>query len=514
MQLSKKIATTTNGVVHSKPSQTIFELPEKVLQFGTGVLLRGLPDYFIDKANKQNIFSGRIVVVKSTDGGDAAAFDEQDSLYTQCIRGIQGNNIVDEYVINASISRVLSAKSQWQQILDCAKDPEMEIIISNTTEVGIVLIETDDMNAAPPSSFPGKLLAFLYQRYKNFNGDVNKGMVIVPTELITDNGTKLQKIVIELAHLNKCDYAFIDWLENANHFCNSLVDRIVPGKLSATQQTEIEAKLGYSDKLTIASEIYSLWAIESASEKVKDVLSFASADSGVIISNDINKFRELKLRLLNGTHTFSCGVAYLAGFETVKQAMDDKTLGLYVYDLAMQEMVPCVAGDNISNLEAQEFAQKVMDRFRNPFIEHKWISITLNYTHKMKMRNVPMLEAHYKKNLYAPDMMAMGFAAYILFMKCVPGESGNYYGEYNGSVYILQDEHAGYFHQLWHAGMILPEMVRKLLADKNLWGTDLSQLPSLATAVTSYLQAFIADGVLLTIKNYQQLRNKVESHEA
>jgi tagaturonate reductase len=513
MQLSKSLLSQLNGAIKSKPAENLFQLPEKVLQFGTGVLLRGLPDYFIDKANKQNVFNGRVVVVKSTDSGGADAFDLQDGLYTHCIRGLHEQKMVDEFIINSSISRVLSAATQWKEVLACAANPDLQVIVSNTTEVGIVLLPDDNIKGNPPQSFPGKLLAFLNERYKKFNGDINKGLVIVPTELITDNGSKLQSIVMELAHLNKFDYAFIDWLENANSFCNTLVDRIVPGKLPAAQQKEAEAKLGYNDELMIMSEPYSLWAIESTNKKVQDVLSFAKTDSGMVITEDINKFRELKLRLLNGTHTFSCGLAHLAGFETVKEAMNDKTMGLYVYDLMVHEAAACITNGKISQLEALEFANSVIERFRNPFIDHKWISITLNYTYKMKTRNVPLLIEHYRRDLFIPSHMAMGFAAYILFMKCEPSESGKYYGENNGVIYPVQDDQAAYFHQQWKSDS-LNELVITVLGNKNLWGEDLNSLPGFALAVTNYMESFIQKGVIATIKEYQVNRDKVESHEA
>ena len=199
MQLSKEIIkkiTPQAGLII--PDEKLFSLPEKVLQFGTGVLLRGLPDYFIDKANRKGIFNGRVVVVKSTSQGSADAFDKQDGLYTLCVKGIENGEMTEEAIINSSISRVLSAKEQWAEILACAHNPEMKIIISNTTEVGIVLTD-DDIKLSPPNSFPGKLLAFLYERYKAFYGREDSGMVIVPTELIIDNGTKLRSIVLELA---------------------------------------------------------------------------------------------------------------------------------------------------------------------------------------------------------------------------------------------------------------------------------------------------------------------------
>jgi tagaturonate reductase len=513
MQLSKNLIPKLNGAINSKPTEGLFQLPERVLQFGTGVLLRGLPDYFIDKANKKGIFNGRVVIVKSTASGGADAFDVQEGLYTHCIRGLHEQKMVDEFIVNASVSRVLSATTQWQDVLACAANPDLQAVISNTTEVGIVLLPDDNIKGNPPVSFPGKLLAFLYERYKIFQGDPNKGLIIVPTELITDNGAKLQSIVMELAHLNKFDYAFLDWLETANCFCNSLVDRIVPGKLPQDQQKEAEKKLGYKDDLMIMSEPYSLWAIETVNKKVKEVLSFATTDNGVVITDDINKFRELKLRLLNGTHSFSCGLAHLAGFETVKEGMNDKTLGQYVHDLMVHEIVPCISNEKISSAEALEFASSVIDRFRNPFIDHKWISITLNYTHKMKTRNVPLIAEHYRRGLSLPNYMAMGFAAYILFMKCEPGESGQYYGEHNGVIYPVQDVQAEYFHQQWRSDS-LNEIVINILSNENVWGENLNLLPGFALAVTNYMESFIQKGVIATIKEQQASKDKVETHEA
>jgi len=188
MILSKNSLKSVNKSNVSVPAEQVLELPEKVLQFGTGVLLRGLPDYFIDKANKQNIFNGRIVIIKSTASGGADAFATQDGLYTHVIQGIEDGNRVEETLINASVSRVLSAQNEWNAVLECAANPVMEVIISNTTEVGISLIADDKITAAPPVSFPCKLLAFLHQRYEVFNGASDKGMVIVPTELLVDNG--------------------------------------------------------------------------------------------------------------------------------------------------------------------------------------------------------------------------------------------------------------------------------------------------------------------------------------
>jgi tagaturonate reductase len=493
-----------NGKLADFSAIASFDLPEKVLQFGTGVLLRGLPDYFIDKANKQGIFNGKVVVVKSTATGDADAFSKQDGLYTLCIRGIEAGEKVEENILNTSISRVLSAKNEWQKVLDCASDPDMQIVISNTTEVGITLLPTDDIKSDPPESFPGKLLAFLYKRYQVFNGDVTKGMVIVPTELITANGKKLESIVEELAHLNKLEYEFIDWLENANYFCNSLVDRIVPGKLPAVKQTELEKQLGYTDELMIMSEVYRLWAIESDNEKVKEILSFAQADDGVIIAANIDRFRELKLRLLNGSHTFSCGLAHLAGFHTVKDAMNDATFSTYITNLVMQEIAPAIVNHEITLQEAKNFAAIVLDRYRNPHIDHQWLSITMQYSSKMQMRNIPTILNYYEKIGSIPEYMALGFAAHILFMRSEKDALNKFWGEVNGRKYLINDDNAAYYAEAWKQ-FSTQELVQKLLSNTEHWGTDLSALPGFAEAVHKNLNGLLAEGAATMLARAKEI---------
>ncbi|RZM11462.1 MAG: tagaturonate reductase, partial [Pedobacter sp.] len=468
------------GNISAKPGLTVptaamLQLPERVLQFGTGVLLRGLPDYFIDKANRAGVFNGRVVVVKSTDTGGADAFDQQNGLFTLCVRGIENGQKQEEAIINSSISRVLSAKSQWEEILHCAGNPDMHLIISNTTEVGIVLKEDDDIHAAPPASFPAKLLAFLYRRFTFFKGAESSGMVIIPTELIIGNGDKLKDIVLKLAEKNKLDHEFILWLKQHNHFCNSLVDRIVPGKLNGDDKTTTEEKLGYSDDLMIMSETFRLWAIESDNPKVKEVLSFAKVDDGVVIAPDIEKFRELKLRLLNGTHTFSCGVAFLAGFTFVKDAMNDPQLERFVKNLMDEEISPSLSGKDITAAEAADFAGKVVDRFKNPFLDHQWIAITLNYTSKMKMRNLPLLLRYHDQHKNVPAHMALGFAAYVLFMKGTLNAAGKYEGSWQGKTYPIQDEMAGYFAEVWAAGDVA-SVVDTILSNTKLWEYDLTTL--------------------------------------
>lgn len=497
-QLSKIVPSPALSI----PGENSIGLPEKVLQFGTGVLLRGLPDYFIDKANKQGIFNGRIVVVKSTAKGSTDAFEQQDGLYTIAVRGIEEQQTVEENIINASISRVLGAADEWNEVLQCAHDSQIELIISNTTEVGITLVE-ESIFANPPSSFPAKLTAFLYERFKTFKGSRKGGMVIIPTELITDNGTKLKNIVLQLAKFNQLENEFINWLESSNHFCNSLVDRIVPGKLSAQDQQATEELLGYTDELMIMAEPFCLWAIESDSERVKDLLSFSKVDDGVVIAPDIEKFRELKLRLLNGTHSFSCAIAALAGFGTVKDAMKDKQLSSFVRQLMMEEIARSMNDDLVTYDESVAFANKVVDRFSNPFLLHKWLSISLNYTSKMKMRNVPLIIRYFEKFNKVPGRMALGFAAYIVFMNCRKGSDGAYHGEINGNTFVIEDEKAAFFAEQWALGNT-DTIAVAVLSNTELWGTDLTQLNGFATAVVQNINTILADGMVAALNKRSQ----------
>jgi tagaturonate reductase len=490
------------------PAGYLFSLPEKVLQFGTGVLLRGLPDYFIDKANKQGVFSGRIVMVKSTSQGDTGFFTDQNNLYTQCIRGFENGKRTDEVVINASVSRVLTAAEQWKDILACAANPQLQVVVSNTTEVGIVLYPNDDVYATPPVSFPGKLLAFLLERYTVFNGSMESGLVIIPTELVPENATKLKGIITELAGQNHLEKAFIEWIAAANDFCNSLVDRIVPGKLPGEEKAATESRLGYKDDLMIMSEVYRLWAIETSRERTKNILSFSKTDKGVVIAGNIEKFRELKLRVLNGSHTFSCALALQMGFSTVRQAMEDALFRHFISSLMLDEIVPAIVSDRLTEEEGRRFSAEVLDRYKNPFIEHPWQGIALQYTSKMKLRNVPVLQQYYKKKGVVPRYMAFGFAAYGLFMKSQKKEA-SFTSHAGGREYVINDDKAVDLYHLWHSGNT-NNFVEKLLADTNLWGSNLDELPGFRAAVVADMEAIREQGVVATLQKMTGLANVVK----
>ena len=497
MILNKENLKNISSEKVTKPTAEMLVLPEQVIQFGTGVLLRGLPDYFIDKANYHGIFNGRIVVVKTTAKSGVDDFTDQDNLYTLCVKGIENGEMVEEYTINSSISRVLSASGEWDEILKTAHQPEIKVVISNTTEVGIVKSE-DQITASPPQSYPGKLLAFLHERYKAFNGSAESGMVILPTELISDNADKLKEILLELTILNKLGWDFENWLSTANHFCKTLVDRIVPGKLPAENQKAVEADLGYSDGLMIMAEPFRLWAIESSSEEVKKILAFATADQGIFIVPSIDKFKELKLRLLNGTHTITCGLAILAGFHTVKEAMENEEFSNHVLTLMKDEIAPAVVNEDITYEEALNFAKSVIDRFSNPFLAHQWQAITLNYTSKMQLRNMPLIRKHYALKNEVPQRTALGLAAYIVFMN-VSKEGEAYIAKVKDKTFPVDDEFAEVLHRYWKDPATV---VDNTLGDRRLWNKNLNNYPGFNAAVKAHVESIQSRGVMETLSQF------------
>nr|WP_214460471.1 tagaturonate reductase [Flavihumibacter fluvii] len=480
-----------------KPSPEMLQLPEKVLQFGTGALLRGLPDYFIDEANRKGFFNGRIVVVKSTGTGSTDAFDEQDGLYTLCIRGIEKGQKISMNIINGSISRVIAANENWITVLDLAKDPAVQIVISNTTEVGIQYIE-ESIFGSVPKSFPGKLLACLYARYTSFEDITNAGMIILPTELISDNGATLAAVLVKLAEYNKLDAPFIRWLTSANIFCNTLVDCIVPGYPDESFRKTFEADFGYTDQLLTVTEAYRLWAIEG-DESLAQKLSFATLENGIVIAPDIQKFKELKLRLLNGTHTLSCGLAFFCGIPTVKAAMDDPAMAQFISDTMLQEIAPAIPY-SIPTDEALSFAHQVLDRFRNPGIAHPWLSITMQYSSKIRQRCIPVLQQYVNQFNTIPRNFALGFAAYLLFSKATKKEGEKYFGNRKGNDYVINDDQAAYYYELWQYNSY-KDVVKEVLRNPGLWGTDLSHIPGFEVQVTQDLEALMNEGGMKVLQS-------------
>ncbi|MGB3852183.1 MAG: tagaturonate reductase [Tunicatimonas sp.] len=476
--------------------------PERVIQFGSGALLRGFINFFIDQANRQGVFQGRAVVVNNTNSGRGALLNKQDGLFTLCIEGFADGETQQEYLINASISRALPAVDHWPEVLQCAANPDITVITSNTTEVGITLHEDDDLSAHPPQSFPGKLTAFLYERFKQLGGTAETGLVMLPTELIIDNGTKLRDIVLRLAEINQLSYEFVAWVTEHNLFCNTLVDRIVPGEPDAEKQRAIEEELGYRDGLLTVSEVYRFFAIEGNESLLYNRVPFLRTDPGIVIAPDITPYRERKLRILNGGHTISVAAGFLCGLQTVHDCLEDAVMGAFITQTIHDEIVPSL---DIDPAMAREFADAVIDRFRNPFINHQLISITLQYTSKMNMRNGLTFRRYYDTFGKVPERMCAGFAAYLLFTRPTQQEDDQYSGEFSGERYPIRDDAAAYFYERW-AGVSLTDadaltgLVHEVLGHNSFLDQDLLHLGDFPGRVTHYITQFGARGVRETLK--------------
>jgi tagaturonate reductase len=450
-----------------------------VLQFGSGALLRGLTDYIVHQANQRGDYHGGVVVVGSTGSGRTQVFNQQGGLFTHRVEGVLEGVAVEKFVLNHSIQAAYAARDQWAQVLAYARSAEVQLILSNTTEVGLTY-QPDDVAAAPPQSYPGKLTAFLHERFRHHPG---RPLVILPTELIVDNGPVLRDLVLRQAAENGLEEDFRQWVREACIFGSTLVDRIVTGRPGKEKFEALCEQLGYRDELLTVSEVYYLWAIEGP-EALKEKLGFAQHDEGVVITPDISPYRERKLRILNGSHTFMVGLAHLCGLRTVEDCMKDPEMEAFVSRLIYDEIVPSLP-EGVG--EGSAFGQAVLDRFRNPYLHHQVLDITLQYSSKMRLRNVPSIERLSERG-QTPELMALGFAAYLHFLRPVREGEGKFYGEWQGQPYLIRDDQAQEWMLRWegYRPAQAEAWVQEVLADEGLWGQDLSSQTAFAAGVQKY----------------------------
>ena len=474
--------------VHHLPEPSFLDLPEKVVQFGTGSFLRAFADAFIDTANRAGMFGGRVVMVGSTGSGRTDTLAEQGGLYTLRLQGLENGVPVESFTVIASVSRALSAAEDWPAVLACAHNPAIELVISNTTEVGIAYDPDDRPGPAAPRSFPGKLTAFLFERARSFDYDPARGVVVLPCELIERNGATLKEIVLRLAAEWGLGEAFAGWVERAVPFCDTLVDRIAPGVPRGDELSDLETRLGYRDALLTSAEHYRLWAIQAPAE-AHSRLGFTAADPGMVLTDDITPYRERKVRILNGGHSVSVPVAFLAGRTTVIEMMDDPILRAFVTAVIHEEIVP-----SLDVPDAEAFARDVVDRFSNPYLRHRLIDITFQSTSKWRMRLVPSIERYYAKFGRPPRRIAFGFAAYLLFMRATAERDGKFFGEMEGDEYPINDDQAGFFHALWRDAPDHETLVRQAAGHQAFWGLDLNQFEGFSEIVAGFLDAIEAIG--------------------
>ncbi|SHJ94910.1 tagaturonate reductase [Epilithonimonas mollis] len=458
------------------------KLPIKFLQFGEGNFLRAFVDYLIDKMNKEAGFNAGVAVVQPTQGGLVDMLEAQDNLYTLFVRGVKKGKIVDDQRVISAVQRSFSPYDNYAEYLELAKGEDLQFILSNTTEAGIAFDESEtSLNSGPHRNFPAKVTSFLYERFKHFNGADDKGLHIIPCELIENNALTLKEYILKYAQLWNLEADFSAWVQNSNHFHNTLVDRIVPG-YPREEKDEYEAKLDYDDNLMVVCEAFLLWVIEG-DEKLKALIPFDKIDDQVLVVDDITPYRTRKVRILNGAHTAMLAFSVLDGKETVKEAIDADFAGQWISDTVYNEIIPTL---DLPTEELTAFSDEVFDRFRNPFLKHLLSSIALNSVSKFKVRVLPSLMKYVEIKNELPTNLTFALAALIRF----------YQGVFDGKQLPVSDDAPVLerFREIWSSSD-LGEVTKAALSEPSFWDQDLTAVPGLTEAITKALSAIDSTGI-------------------
>lgn len=461
--------------------------PERIIQFGEGNFLRAFTDWIVFKMNKETGFNSSVVIVQPLAGGMVDLLNEQDGLYHVNLQGIDHGKTVDSMDLIDVVSRGLNPYSQFDEYMKLAENPGMRFVISNTTEAGIAFDDSCKLDDAPASSFPGKLTQLLYHRFKTFNGAMDKGLIMLPCELIFHNGTELKKCIEQYISLWNLGDDFKNWFENACGVYCTLVDRIVPG-FPADTISEIRERIGFDDKLVVKAEIFHLWVIE-APESVAKEFPADKAGLNVLFVPSEKPYHDRKVTLLNGPHTAMAPVAYLSGLDTVRETLEDETLGKFVNKVMFEELLETL---DLPKAELEKFAADVLERFRNPFVKHFVTSIMLNSFPKFKTRDLPGLKVYLERKGELPLGLVLGLAGIITYYK--GGKRGD-------TVIVPNDDKAitDLLAGLWATNDIA-QVTQGVLAAEFIWGEDLNQVPGLNAKLNELLVSVQEKGMLETVK--------------
>ena len=471
--------------------------PEKVMQFGEGNFLRAFVDDFIDIANEKAGFSGKVVLVQPIAQGLTDLINQQEGLYTLYLRGSEKGVKVDDKRVISAVSRCINPYGNWDKVLELARSEELEIIVSNTTEAGIVHDTESAFDQNPPVSFPAKLTRVLYERFSAGR----KGIVMLSCELIDNNGKELLKCVNQYIDDWKLKDDFRRWVNEENIFCSTLVDRIVPGRIRDPKEAEaLAAANGYEDPLTDVGEVFGIWVIEGP-EGLEDRLPFKKAGTPVIVVPDVTPYKKRKVRILNGAHTGFVLGAYLAGFDIVRDCMHDDTVREYMNKMLYDEVIPTLPLDK---QDLEEFARAVQDRFNNPFVNHELMSISLNSTSKWRARNMPTFLDYVQEKGELPACLTTSFAAYIAFYSSdIQGltEQGLVCRRPKGNEYTVSDDRYVLEFYYDHRQDSPEELVHAVMTHPEMWGTDLTAVPGFEEAAVRILKTIRAEGALKAFRD-------------
>ena len=465
--------------------------PEKILQFGEGNFLRAFVDYWFDVSNEKAGFNGKAVLVQPIAPGLAKLINEQEGLYTLYLRGRENGEKVDRKRVISSVSRCLNPyeKADYDAMMEVAVSDDLEYIVSNTTEAGIVYDPACQKDDCPPSSFPAKLTQVLYQRWKAGK----KPVVILSCELIDNNGKELEKCVGQYIDQWALETEFKAWCATCT-FCSTLVDRIVPGRIKDAEEVKrLEEANGYHDELIDVGEVFGVWNIEGP-EWLQEQLPFQKAGVNCIVVPDVTPYKKRKVRILNGAHTGFVLGAYLAGFDIVRDCMQDETVCGFMNKMLHKEVIPTLPLDK---QDLEQFASAVEDRFNNPFIDHELMSISLNSTSKWKARNMPSFLEYIEKEGKLPTCLTMSLAAYIAFYSNDIQEltdAGLVCRRAKGNTYTVSDDRWALEFYWKHRNDSAEALVHAVLTNEQMWDQDLTQISGLETAVLANLNTIRTEG--------------------
>lgn len=480
------------------------EAPERILQFGEGKFVRSFVEHFIDILNEKTDFNSKVVVIQpraphARSQEIKQALEEQDNLYTLHLRGQENGQPTNESRVISCISRILNSHTDFDAFMALAENPELRFITCNTTETGIIYDPRCEFTDRPAASFPGKLTQFLYARYQLFGQEHGKGFVFLPCELFEDNGKALKKCILNYVEQWNLGKDFVRWIKEENIFCTTLVDRIVIGYPSDAE--ELDKAMGWVDKAMSAAEDFSTWYIESP-VSLENELPFEKADLPVILSRSIRPYRERKIRILNGVHTAMVLGSYLMGYDNVNDSMKDEVISKYVNKVLFEEIVPTLT---LPGEEVTEFANSVIQRLQNPYIDHWLLSIAEYSTSKWNARVLPSIRAYAAQNRAVPPCLTASLAFYIDFycrgteltedgmlaVRTIDGKE---------NAFLIRDDESVLSFFLKHKNDDTEMLVHEVCSNGSFWGKALTLVPKLEREVVNYLYYIRENGVYACMK--------------
>lgn len=503
MNLNLEFLKNNSGLPKFISAGPLENFSEKVLQFGEGNFLRAFFDWQINELNKKGLFNGKIIVAQPLEKGMIDQLNKQDGLFTLLLRGLKNGEKVENLNLVTSVSRGINPYSNWDEFLSCAALPELKFIVSNTTEAGIEYKNVNKPDKECPNTFPAKLTAFLYKRFKVFSGESSKGMTILPCELIENNGNTLKEYIIRHAKDWNLENEFLKWINEDNYFFNTLVDRIVPGYPKDEVET-ITEKIGYDDKLLVSAEPYYLWVLQG-DKKTGSALPFLKGNLNVILTDDITPYRSLKVRILNGCHTMFTIPSFLSGCGTVVETFNDTILTKFIHEGLYNEILPTL---DFPHKEKEKFADVVIERFKNPFIKHQLLSITLNSVSKFKVRVLPSLKKYFELKNELPEILTFSLSSLIVFYISYFKNGSSNNAEFGNIKYLIKDDQEiiNFFYNIKiKYGNDLNKMTYEILCNINLWGENLNLLKDLCEKVSLNIKKIQDEGMKEALKELKGL---------